>query len=123
MPQRRTRTSFRKGQSGNPGGRPKIIESVREAARVHTAEAIDTLVALMRRYAEVPAVAERAAEALLDRGWGRPDVSANIKIERNVRALSTDELLADIASVRETLAGLRGATGEEAGAGEPDSVH
>ena len=65
---------------------------------MHTAEAIDTLVALMRRHDEVPAIAERAAEALLDRGWGRPDVSANIKIERNVRALSTDELLADIAS-------------------------
>src|SRR5437764_15249397 len=79
MPQRRTRTSFRKGQSGNPGGRPKIVESVREAARAHTAEAIHTLVVLMRRYEKVPTVAERAAEALLDRGWGRPDVSANIK--------------------------------------------
>jgi hypothetical protein len=33
-------------------------------------EAIDTLVTLMRRHDEAPAVAERAAEALLDRGWG-----------------------------------------------------
>ena len=77
----------------------------------------------MRRHDEVPAIAERAAEALLDRGWGRPDVSANIKIERNVRALSTDELLADIASLREALGGLRGAAGEAPGAKEPDSVH
>ena len=123
MPQHRTRTSFRKGQSGNPAGRPKVVESVREAARAHTAEAIATLVALMRRHDDIPAVAERAAEALLDRGWGRPDVSANIKIERNVRTLSTDELLADIASLKEALGGLPGAAGEESSAEEPDSVH
>jgi hypothetical protein len=85
--------------------------------------AIDTLVALMRRQDEVPAVAERAAEALLDRGWGRPDVSANTKIERDVRALSTDELLADIASLKEALGGLPGAAGATPGADEPDSVH
>src|SRR5438045_2981386 len=123
MPQRRTRTSLRKAQSGNPGGRPRIVDSVREAAPARTAEAIPPLVALMRRYEKVPTVAERAAEALLDRGWGRPDVSANIKIERNVRALSTDELLADIVSLREALGGLRGAAGEAPGAKEPDSVH
>ena len=115
MPQRRTRTSFRKGQSGNPGGRPNIVESIREAARAHTAEAIETLVGLMRRHYEVPAVAERAAEALLDRGWGRPDVSAHVKIERNVRDLSTDEILALLSAL--------GVAGEEASADQSGSVH
>jgi len=35
---------FKKGQSGNPGGRPKIVGEVKELARTHTAEAIETLV-------------------------------------------------------------------------------
>ena len=38
---------FKKGQSGNPGGRPKVIAEVKELARAHTGEAIGTLVSIM----------------------------------------------------------------------------
>jgi hypothetical protein len=38
---------FRRKQSGNPGGRPKVLGEVREPARVHTAAAIQTLVSIM----------------------------------------------------------------------------
>ena len=38
---------FEKGQSGNPGGRPKVIAEVKELARAHTGEAIETLVSIM----------------------------------------------------------------------------
>ena len=38
---------FKKGQSGNPGGRPKVVAEVKELARAHTGEAIETLVSIM----------------------------------------------------------------------------
>ena len=84
---------FARGQSGNPGGRaikPKTIElrklehDVRMFARDRGAEAVDKLVALMRGVITVeidrkpveivvPPMAQlAAANALLDRGYGRP---------------------------------------------------
>ena len=34
---------FKKGQSGNPGGRPKVAAEVKELAREHTGKAIETM--------------------------------------------------------------------------------
>jgi Family of unknown function (DUF5681) len=63
-------SAWKRGQSGNPGGRPKVVAEIRELARQHGHEAIQRLVALMHSSNE--GVAVRAAEALLDRGYGRP---------------------------------------------------
>ena len=63
---------FQPGKSGNPGGRPKEIGRVKELARVHTEEALSTLAAIMRDSKSPAAARVRAAECLLDRGWGRP---------------------------------------------------
>jgi hypothetical protein len=64
---------FVPGQSGNPGGRPKDEHRVAELARSYTVEAIDTLVELMR-YGKDERVRGTAAQALLDRGWGKAKV-------------------------------------------------
>jgi hypothetical protein len=61
---------FAPGQSGNPGGRPKDEHRVAELARSYTLEAIDTLVELMRDGKD-ERMRGTAAQALLDRGWGR----------------------------------------------------
>jgi hypothetical protein len=61
---------FLPGQSGNPGGRPKDEHRVAELARSYTLEAIDTLVELMRDGKD-ERVRGTAAQALLDRGWGK----------------------------------------------------
>ena len=61
---------FVPGQSGNPGGRPRDEHRVAELARSYTAEAIDTLVELMR-HGKDESVRVPAAQALLDRGWGK----------------------------------------------------
>ena len=63
---------FKKGQSGNPGGRPKVIAEVKELARAHTAEAIETLVSIMTNLKSAPAARVSAANSLLDRGYGKP---------------------------------------------------
>ncbi len=62
---------FPKGFSGNPGGRPRDEQKVAELARSYTKEAIDTLVDLLRSRAD-ERVRGTAAQALLDRGWGKP---------------------------------------------------
>ena len=63
-------SAWKPGHSGNPGGRPNISAEIRNLAREHGPEAIERLVALMHSKNE--SVAVRAAEALLDRGYGRP---------------------------------------------------
>jgi hypothetical protein len=64
------RSAWTPGQSGNPGGRPKVAAEVRDLAREHAGMAIKRLVTLM--CSKNQPVALRAAEAVLDRGYGRP---------------------------------------------------
>jgi len=68
--QRSKSGQFAPGQSGNPGGRPKDEHRVGELARSYTLEAIETLVGLMR-HGRDERVRGSAAQALLDRGWGK----------------------------------------------------
>ena len=62
---------WKKGQSGNPKGRPKGHGDVRELARAHTEQAVATLAAIMNDPSAAPSARTSAAQALLDRGWGR----------------------------------------------------
>jgi hypothetical protein len=66
---------WKKGQSGNPKGKPKLLgpngKTLREMAREHTAEMIETLVKIARS-GDTDAARRAAASDMLDRGWGRP---------------------------------------------------
>lgn len=60
---------FKAGQpSANPGGRPKDLHAIRELARSYAPKAIETLVTIMLSGGKDSV---RAAEALLDRGFGK----------------------------------------------------
>jgi len=75
--------AFKKGRSGNPGGRPSLPVDLRELVKVKTASAVAVLVDVMESKKSPPSARVAAATALLDRGWGRPtqSVEADVKGE------------------------------------------
>jgi HEAT repeat protein len=64
--------AFVKGQSGNPGGRPKEVADVKALARVHTEMAIAVLVEIAKDKKKTANARVSAVCALLDRGYGKP---------------------------------------------------
>jgi hypothetical protein len=63
--------AFVKGQSGNPGGRPKRDREVEELAKAQGPAAIRRLTEIMTQTEDLK-VAKAAADSLLDRGYGKP---------------------------------------------------
>ena len=92
-------TAYKKGQSGNPRGRPKRDAEVSELARVHTAEALETLASVMRNTKAPASARVSAASAILDRGHGkapqhitteRLDIMTDAELDRHIRETAAD---------------------------------
>ena len=81
---------FRPGQSGNPGGRPKSNEHVRNIARSNSVRAVERLIELIESDDE--RVALTAAKEVLDRAFGKPkpDV-ADDKEQLSIRIVQFSE--------------------------------
>lgn len=82
---------FQPGQSGNPSGRPKEDPQLKAMAREHTEAAIGVLANALSD--PDPRVQIKAAEVLLDRGYGKPGQTISgpdgepIKIDNSLRVL------------------------------------
>jgi hypothetical protein len=84
---------LRKGRSGNPGGRPRALGSLQLAARQHADMALRVLAEIAEKgKREASRIA--AATALLDRGFGRPMQSVDVRVlmEPSSSAWSNDPL-------------------------------
>lgn len=106
---------FQKGKSANPGGRPKIEREIVDLARANSVEAINTLVGIMRSSDAKPNERAVAANAILDRAFGKPKQSVQVDDRRSLRDLTDDELIA--------IARGTGAAGETTGTDEPSRLH
>ena len=80
--------------SGNPHGRPSVIREVRGLARQHTEAAVAVLVSIAGDRKAPPAARVSAAQALLDRAWGRPEQAVAL-VGDGIRDLPEDFVPAD----------------------------
>lgn len=80
---------FEKGKSGNPGGRPKEDNEVKRLARTHSKAAIRRLAFWMK--SDNPKASVQAAQALLDRGYGKAAQSVEHSGEITERRLIIHE--------------------------------
>ncbi len=74
----KTEYNFKPGVSGNPSGRPKIPQEVKDAFREHTMDAKNVLVEIMMDQSQKGGDRVRAAETVLNRGWGTPEQAVSI---------------------------------------------
>ena len=95
-PKRQIGKPFQKGVSGNPKGRPRIVTDIRALAKQHGKEAFTKVLELLK--SEDPRVAFSAAQEVLNRGYGKPAQSVDVKIEPKELADLTDAELAGIAT-------------------------
>lgn len=79
---------YKPGESGNPGGKPKVPVHVRELARAYTEDAVKALVKCLKVKGERVA----AANTLLAYGYGKPATTVNLRVITSIADLSTEEL-------------------------------
>jgi hypothetical protein len=84
---------FKKGESGNPGGRPKVIGELQALAREHAPDAIKELARLATK-AKGETARVAAIRELLDRGYGKAAQLLDTQDEADER--TCEEILASI---------------------------
>lgn len=72
---------FPPGKSGNPGGRPKYPEEFKELAKNHSLDALKVVIDISENPDAKDSDRIKAAELIIDRGFGRPQQSSQIEIE------------------------------------------
>lgn len=76
---------FAKGVSGNPGGRPKMLEAFTQLAQEHSEAALMAVVDILNDPDARTVDRLRAADIILDRGLGKPLQSSQIDFEGDIQ--------------------------------------
>lgn len=82
--------AFQPGQSGNPSGRPKESPELKAAARQWTEQAIQVLADALSDEKTQNRI--MAANALLDRGYGKPGQSVDLG-NKDDKAFLVDQIV------------------------------
>jgi hypothetical protein len=92
--------TFKKGQSGNPGGKPKELKEIQLEARRMSMDALKTLETVCKSAKSPAAARVAAANAILDRAYGKPPqfISGDADQFRSATEMSDEELLAIVAA-------------------------
>ncbi len=98
MSKYRNAASWVKGQSGNPGGRPKMPEELKKAMRGLAGDAIKVLQEAMQ--SDDMRARIMAASHVLDRGYGKPTQSVDLTAKTDMGAAHLDALKARMQSRR-----------------------
>jgi hypothetical protein len=89
---KRGNPNWTKGVSANPGGRPRVIGDLKKLVRSYTDEAISALVDVMNNKAESGSARVSAAQALLDRGYGKPLQQVELGHPGDFSAMNEEEV-------------------------------
>jgi len=76
----------------------KTPTDIRSLARSHTSTALKTLAGIMEQADAPPAARVSAAQALLDRGWGKPSQTVDMTVRKQIAKELSDDELAGIAT-------------------------
>ena len=92
MSANRTKTGqFVKGKSGNPAGRPKIPDEVREMLKTATPKAVRLLIGMVDNEDAAPALRMDAAKTILDRVYGKATQPIDGSLDTVVQIVMDDE--------------------------------
>jgi len=76
---------FIKGVSGNEGGRPRVVKTIRELAQQHGPEAFERIVDLSRSKDE--RISLVACQEILNRAYGKPEQAHKLEGLEGMRAV------------------------------------
>ena len=95
---------FKKGQSGNPKGlaahpgkvkQREILRDLKDYCKAYSKDAIDVLVEVMKNKGAPPSSRIAAANAVLDRGFGKPQITVETTVSAYDK-MSDAELISHI---------------------------
>ena len=103
---------FRPGESGNPDGRPKLPTELKLLCQGLAPEAIRVAAQLLNDSEQPGNVRLKAAEVILDRGYGKPAQAVEVNWHEATPEQRADRLAGLLAVISERATGVDNHTGD-----------